>query len=161
MAAAAIFAVAAVFVFALFSPGETVLRLTNGETGQVYAEYEVADGDTFSITFIHSVNKSPGTEGYIIDGDEIYLESCLYSAFGAGVATEVEEGQSLSYTEDGQMLIAGFHRKMNHLSYIVGTVSDHVLQLGTEEISLRQLCGRNSTVQFSIQKKRPWDKLLP
>ncbi len=138
-----------------------MLRLTNGETGQVYAEYEVADGDTFSITFIHSVNKSPVTEGYIIDGDEIYLESCLYSAFGAGVATEVEEGQSLSYTEDGQMLIAGFHRKMNHLSYIVGTVSDHVLQLGTEEISLRQLCGRNSTVQFSIQKKRPWDKLLP
>lgn len=161
MAAAAIFAVAAVFVLLLFLPGKTVLCLEDGDTGQVYAEYAVEDGDSFSITFIHSVNKSPVTEGYVINGEDIYLETCLYSAFGAGVATEVEEGQSLSYTEDGEMLLSGIHRKMEHLSYIVGTVSDHVLHLGDQEISLRELCGRNSTVHFLIEKKRPWTYLLP
>ena len=42
--------------------------------------------------------------------------------------------------------------KMPWLSYIVGTVSDHTLTLHGEEISLRELCGRNSKVAFSVEK---------
>ena len=68
------------------------------------------------------------------------------------MATEIEDGQKLSYTDDGKMLISGFDRKIEHLSYIVGTVSDHVLEINGEEISLRELCGRNSVVHFDYKK---------
>ena len=138
------------FAFKPFLPGKLVL--SNGDTGEVYAEYKVKEGDYFSVSFIHSVNKSEVKESYEIKKDGIYLQDCLYSAFGAGVATEIEDGQKLSYTDDGKMLISGFDRKIEHLSYIVGTVSDHVLEINGEEISLRELCGRNSVVHFDYKK---------
>ena len=153
-------AVAAVLVFLLFMPVKTVLVLEGESANQaidaekrVFAKYEAKEGTTFAVSFIHSVNKSRVKEGYIIKDNEIYLTNCLYSGFGAGVATEVEEGQTLSYTEDGEMLISNIDRKMNGLSYIVGTVSDHVLEINGEEISLRGLCGKNSTVRFKIEKQ--------
>ena len=76
----------------------------------------------------------------------------VYYGFGAGVQTELEEGQKLEYGDDGSMIITGFDRKMDDLIYFVGTVSDHMLTLQEgEEISLRDLCGRNAMVRFSLE----------
>ena len=64
----------------------------------------------------------------------------------------LEEGQKLEYGYDGSMIITGFDRKMNDLVYYVGTVSDHTLTLEDgEEISLRDLCGRNAKVRFALE----------
>ncbi|MBE5949219.1 MAG: DUF1850 domain-containing protein [Lachnospiraceae bacterium] len=125
---------------------ELVLR--DLDTGKVYARYQLKEGDTFSITFVHSVNKSPVTEVYQIRNDKIYLEECLYYAFGAGVATTLEGEQTLSYGENGEMIISNINTLMYDLIYVVGTVSDHVLELQNTEISLRELCGQNSSVSF-------------
>ena len=73
----------------------------------------------------------------------------IYNNFGAGVQTEIEEGQKLEYGENGEMIVSGFDREMPWLSYIVGTVSDHILTIHGKEISLRELCDRNSKVEFS------------
>lgn len=156
MVAMALITFAGILVFVLSTPGKMTLRLegtgykdTNEE---IFQDFEAEEGMTFSVSFIHSVNKSEVKETYEIRSGEIFLISCLYSSFGAGVATEIEEGQSLSYTENGEMLISDIDVKMNNLSYIVGTVSDHILEINEEEISLSQLCGKNSTVRFGIIK---------
>ncbi|MBR2258868.1 MAG: DUF1850 domain-containing protein [Blautia sp.] len=117
-----------------------------------YAEYEMAVGDSFSVTFIHSVNQSPVTDYFEIREDGIYGVKTVYYGFGAGVPTELEDGQTLTYGEDGSMIISGFDVKMNNLIYRVGTVSDHTLTLedGTE-ISLRTLCGRSARVGFRYE----------
>ena len=125
---------------------ELVLR--DLDTGKVYGRYELVEGDTFAITFVHSVNKSPVTEVYQIRNDKIYLEECLYYAFGAGVATTLEGEQTLSYGENGEMIISNINTLMYDLIYVVGTVSDHVLEIQNTEISLRELCGQNSSVSF-------------
>lgn len=128
--------------------------LTDGHSGAEYARYDVSDGSEFSVAFIHSVNKSEVKEGYVIQGEEIYLETCLYSAFGAGVATELEGDQTLTYTDSGEMLIGNIHTLMPNLAYIVGTVSDHVLEVNGQEISLRDLCGRNNLVRFQVERNK-------
>ncbi|MBA2132731.1 DUF1850 domain-containing protein [Capillibacterium thermochitinicola] len=137
---------ALVFLFYVFSVPCLILR--NGETGRVIRVFPVAEGDEFAVTFIHSVNQSPVTDVYQIRKDGIYVIRTIYYAFGAGVQSELAEGQSLEYGMDGAMIVSGFNRRLNPLSYIVGTVSDHTLQIGGEEISLREICGRNTTVHF-------------
>lgn len=117
----------------------------------MYARYKVAEGDEFSIGFIHSVNKSPLTDVYEIKDHKIYVIRTIYYGFGAGVQTEIEDGQTLTFGEDGEMIVSGFNQEMSHLSYIVGTVSDHILTIHGQEISLRDLCGRNSTVEFQCK----------
>ena len=130
---------------------ERMLVLESAKTGEVYASYPVRLKDTFGIGFIHSVNKSPVTNWYEVRSDGIYVVKTVYYGFGAGVLTELEEGQELTYGEDGSMIVTGFNRRMDDLVYFVGTVSDHTLTLpGGEEVSLRDLCGRNAKVRVAL-----------
>lgn len=133
----------------LFSThGEGYLTLQNGNTGQVYARYPLPKDHRFSVGFVHSVNKSPVIDIYEVKNGSIYVEQTIYYGFGAGVQTELGPGQTLTYGEDGSMIISGFDKEIRPLSYFVGTVSDHILTIGEQEISLRDLCGRNSLVTF-------------
>ncbi|MDO5703008.1 MAG: DUF1850 domain-containing protein [Lachnospiraceae bacterium] len=142
---------AAAAVFFYLHSGYRVL--TNAKSGAEYARYFVRDGDSFSVGFVHSVNKSPLTDYYELRSGKIYVEKTVYYGFGAGVQTEIEEGQKLEYGEDGSMIVSGFDREIPDLIYIVGTVSDHTLTVNEGPgISLRDMCGRNAMVRFEYRR---------
>lgn len=145
---AAIVVIIAASVFIYFILSSPSLILKDGDTGKTLAVYRIEEGNEFSITFVHSVNKSPVTDIYEIRNGKIYVVRTIYYSFGAGVQTEIEDGQTLEYGEDGSMIVSGFERPMDNLSYIVGTVSDHILEINGSSISLRELCGHNTTVRF-------------
>jgi hypothetical protein len=151
MAAAAILVVAAAAVLAVFLLREPKLVLSNDETGKVYTRLPLKDGDSFSVTFRHSVNKSDVTEIYQRRGREIWLTGCVYYGFGAGVAEVLEPGWTLENGDNGEMIIGNIEMKMNDLTYIVGTVYDHILEVNGERIVLNDLCGKNAKVHFSIK----------
>jgi len=140
-----------VFIYNALSIQYLILR--NSDSGELIAAYPVDEGEEFSVSFVHSVNKSPVTDVYEIHNGDIYVVRTIYYSFGAGVQTEIEEGQTLEYGEDGSMIVSGFDRRMDSLSYIVGTVSDHILKINGKSISLRELCGRNATVNFSCERR--------
>ncbi|NLO40601.1 MAG: DUF1850 domain-containing protein [Ruminiclostridium sp.] len=140
-------------VFILYVLSSPALILKNADTGEIIAAYPIEDGGEFSITFIHSVNNSPVTDFYEIHGKEIYVVRTRYYSFGAGVQTEIGQGQTLEYGSDGSMTVSGFELRLDKLSYIVGTVSDHTLEIGEETISLRELCGQNTTVVFLVKSR--------
>ena len=151
VAAIIVVIIAAILTFSAVCRRGWYLTLRDGDTKEVYARYRVEEGDEFSVSFIHSVNKSPLIDVYQIRGHAIYVVRTIYYGFGAGIQTELEDGQTLAYGEDGAMIVSGFDREMPHLSYIVGTVSDHMLTVHGKEISLREVCGRNSTVEFTCE----------
>ena len=80
-AAAAILVIAAVALFLLSRLGEAGLKLTDRDSGRVIARFALADGESFSITFRHSVNKSDVTEIYQRRGSEIWQTGCIYYGF--------------------------------------------------------------------------------
>ena len=141
--------IAAILAFVLNRGEYLVLR--NGDTDEEITRFRVSEGDEFSVTFIHSVNQYPLTDVYEIRDGKIYVVRTIYNNFGAGVQTEIEEGQTLEINENGEMVVSGFNLEMPWLSYIVGTVSDHTLTLHEKKISLRELCGRNTKVAFSVE----------
>jgi len=149
LAAAAILVLAAAVLLIplLRKPG---LRLSDADSGKTYARLPLEDGESFSVTFRHSVNKSNVTEIYQRRGREIWLTGCVYYGFGAGVAEVLEPGWTLETGENGEMIIGNIEMKTDPLRYIVGTVYDHVLEIGGEKIVLNELCGKNANVQFSI-----------
>lgn len=130
------------------------LVLRNQDTGQVYACYRMEEGEEFSVQFIHSVNQTPLTDVYQIRDGQIYVVRTIYYGFGAGVQTELNEGESLEYGEDGSMIISGIDKPLPDLCYVVGMWSDHILTIKGEEISLRGLCGRGSAVDFLCESKK-------
>ena len=149
-AAAAILVIAAVALFLLPRTGEAGLKLTDRDSGRVIARYALADGESFSITFRHSVNKSDVTEIYQRRGSEIWQTGCIYYGFGAGVAEELDPSWTLETGENGEMILGNIELCMDDLTYVVGTVYDHILTVGGERIVLNELAGRNRKVHFSI-----------
>ena len=143
-----IFITAAAFAINVLS--KEYLVLYDSDTGARYITEEATDGLMFSVEFIHSVNQTPVKDTYIIENGEIRAYSTLYRSFGAGVQTALEGNQKMTYDEDGNMIITGFDITYDPLRYIVGTVSDHILTFEGEEISLRDMCGRNAKVVFEI-----------
>ena len=138
------------------------LLLENVRLEEEIERFPLSVGDEFSISYIHSVNNSPVTNFYELRDDGIYVVKTVYFGFGAGMLTELEEGQTLSYGDDGSMIVTGFNKKIEDLIYIVGTVSDHTMTITrkpalpgifpakeAQVISLRDLCGRNAMVRFT------------
>lgn len=146
-----IFITAAVFLFGCAQDSPRLV-LSNAESGEVYATYPLGEGDSFAVEFIHSVNKSPVRDVYTIHDGAIWNEECIYYGFGAGVETQLGEGETLSYGSGGEMIISGIHKRMDDMVLVVGTISDHTLYLGEETVSLRDLCGRSSKVLFTYQE---------
>ena len=145
------FAVTAVTIF--LTSCNTAMRLAvyDRETGKTYRTFEVSEGSEFSVEFIHSVNKSPVIDVFVIRDGKIVADRTIYSAFGAGVQTEIEEGQTLEYDENGNMVVSGFNIVFPEVKYIVGTVSDHILRIEGESISLTELCGKNAHIAFKLR----------
>ena len=121
------------------------LTLRNRDTGEVYARYKMGEGDRFSVT-------------YEIENKTIYVEETTYCSFGAGVQTELNPGETLDKVyvdrpdyKGWAMVIRNIHQDRTNVGYIVGTVSDHVLNVNGEDVSLRDLCGKNAPVRFNYE----------
>ena len=127
------------------------LALCYYETGEVIEVFDACEGMEFSVEFIHSVNKSPIKEIYVIRNGSIYADKTVYATFGAGVQTEIEEGQTLEYDEDGNMIVSGFDMEFPKLMFVVGSVYDHILEISGESISLTDLCGKGAKVYFEVR----------
>ena len=145
----ALVAISGRFLFA--DPVQCVV-MTNAETDEVYFQQPLEADGVFSVSYIHSVNKSNVEEYYRLEDDEICLFRARYRAFGAGVATELEEGQTLSY-EDGYMIIENIHYQIPNLVYRVGTVSDPLIHIGEQTWHMKDLAPELTSVRFTIQDK--------
>ena len=146
-----------IFVAALLLSRNSYLVLSDTDTGKIYQKFGTDEVVTFEIEFIHSVNKTPVADIYTIEDETIILSATRYRGFGAGVPTELEGEQVLTYDNEGNMIITGYNLRLDNVHYIVGTVYDHILKINEKEtINLTQLCGKNANVTFEVKKLFPW-----
>ena len=131
-------------------PGKRILEIKDAVSGNVYGRWALEETGEFAIEFIHSVNQSPVHESFGVEGGLIRPLAVRFSSFGAGMQSDLEEGMSFAHDGD-TMILTGFNSSFRELSYIVGTVSDHLLLVNGETISLRELCGRNANITIQIK----------
>jgi hypothetical protein len=132
-------------------PAAVRLEIRNSVTRKLYGRWPLENGGEFAVEFVHSVNNSPVRETFRAAADkQIQMASVRFYSFGAGMASDLAEGQTMSRDGDA-LVISGFDKSFSELRYIVGTVSDHLLLINGETVSLRNLCGRNTAVIFTIR----------
>ncbi|MGM9538500.1 MAG: DUF1850 domain-containing protein [Candidatus Onthomonas sp.] len=151
VAAAVLLIAVALFGF-VWMNRETWLVLRNLQTEEVYARYPIQAGEEFSIEFKHSVNKTPVRDVYQITEDgQFHNIRCIYYGFGAGVQTQLEEGETLSY-QDGAMIIDNIQKYSPQLTYSLLSISTHVLRVGEEEVFLPDLIDGEAIVAFTVER---------
>ena len=83
-------------------------------------------------------------------------EQCFYGSSGYGYGDMGRETLDKVYVDRPDykgwaMVIRNIHQDRTNVGYIVGTVSDHVLNVNGEDVSLRDLCGKNAPVRFNYE----------
>jgi len=151
-------AVLAIFVVASLSFRASYLVLTNDRTGVVLLRYRAEQGDKFSISYIHSVNKSPVTEIYQIRDGKIVLTALEFETFGAGMPTELEPGQSLIRLPEGGIRIEGFDRIIVDLRYNIGHGADIVFSFEERQTALGSLDAAGQPVRISFEEISVWQR---
>ena len=130
--------------------GQNFLVIKDTDSGKIYGKWTLEEHGEFAIEFIHSVNQSPVREIFRVENRMIRISSVRFFSFGAGMQSDLEEGQTLS--RDGDlMVLSGLTASFRELNYIVGTVSDHLLIINGEQLSLRELCGRNAHITIYFE----------
>lgn len=146
--------VTAVALLALFLPrsGGGHLVISDYHSGEELARYPIEPGEGFSVEFLHSINRTPVRDYYVICEDgRIHNTSCKYYSYGTGVQTELGEGETLRY-EDGAMVIENIQKYHTELLFSLLTSSTHVLRLGEEEIFLPGLLDEDRILVFAFEK---------
>lgn len=138
---------------AIFFNKNKSLYLYDDKTGKLLTSIEfTTEEKIFSIEFIHSVNKSPVKDFYKIDeNNNIIAYKTIYSTYGAGVQTELNENETITYTDDGDFVIENINKKISPLIYVVGTVHDHILTINNKEIILNKEFGINKHIRFEVK----------
>ena len=129
---------------------DQVLVIKDSESGRLYGKWPFKKNEEFAIEFIHSVHQSPVRETFRAENRIISPVSVQFLSFGAGMKSDLEEGQVMSRYGDA-MVITGFNSSFREINYIVGTVSDHLLFINDKKISLRELCGRNAHITVLVK----------
>ena len=135
------------------------LVLTNDHSGQVLLVQRINEGDEFAISFIHSVNISPVKEIYQVRQGQIVLTALEFYAFGAGMPTDLEAGQTLVHLPTGGLRIEGFERIILDLRYMIDYVANLTLHLGAENIPLAGLDTPGQPIRFSVEQLTIWQRI--
>ena len=139
-------------IFLTLSCKAQYLTLINERTGRTLYSIEAPNGAEFSVTYIHSVNKSPVTEYYQVVDGQIFLMALSYQSFGAGMPSEQTDGQVLNYA-DGSMLITGYDRHIPRLCYFISRTEGHTFDFGGVSLHLNTLDKPGEPVLFTVGRR--------
>jgi hypothetical protein len=119
----------------------------------------VAPGDTFTLSFVHSVEQSEVTDYFRIDDDcRIILYQTEFGSLNTGLPAVVSEGEIFERTDRGFRL-SGLSRVLPEIQLQVSAAYGGTLTMKGKEVSLPALAG-DGPLRISIRKVFAWE-LLP
>ena len=133
--------------------------IRNTHTNEVLFATGFPEGESFSISYIHSLHQTPVTEGYKRYNGELVLDYVEFESLGAGLPDILEYGQTLTHLEDGGMRIDGFHRLIPDLHILIGHTTYHTLHIADQNVLLESLDHPGQSLHFAFCQFNIWQRL--
>ncbi|MBA7500129.1 hypothetical protein ES704_02882 [subsurface metagenome] len=129
------------FFIYTFATTEGILEIIDYSTKKIIFSRRVAPGDIFSTLYIHSVEKTPVKEIFVINNQyRIILSETQVSSSGAGLPSQVfKEEQFL--LKDGKFIIKNINKFLPFIPLKVGKNSHNTFFFKEEMIDLSTLIG--------------------
>jgi hypothetical protein len=133
-----------------------ILDIRDARQGRTVFMQRVSPGDTFSLTFVHSVEKSPVTDYFRIDDDfRIVLYETAFSSLNAGLPATISQGQKLTRTDRGFRLSI-LDQVLPEIQFWVDRQYAGTLRTGGRDVSLAGLAG-NTLLQMKLRRAPLWE----
>jgi len=135
------------------------LVILDNYDGTILLRERKSEGESFSISFIHSVNQSPVIETYQIINGQIVLTTLEFETFGAGMPTELEQGQSLTRLPNGNMFIEGIDRNVGNFYYAIGHNYSLAINFGERQIPFDSFDATGQMIFIAYRQLNIWQRI--
>lgn len=147
---ALVFIIICFFIFTV--PVVRQFLIIDYKTDEILYSTSVKPGDRFSITYIHSVNKSPVEDQFeLADDFKLFLRKSIFKSFGAGVPSNLNDGDKFEYFDD-RIEVSYNNSRINKFILFVGVVADHHFLMNGKDIKLNELSPPQRSVHFTVKK---------
>ena len=143
---------AAALVVVFFYPQGLALEIVNANTGQVVLCADMAEGEEFVLSFVHSVNKRPVYDTLRVAKDHLVIVGSRFDAFGAGMPETSTEQGTFRVGRDGWIEWT-INRPMPEVVVRVGRVANHTLRLKGRETRLADLAEPGTPLAMRAQNR--------
>ena len=130
-------------------PAGQTLVVADADTGDRLLTIPVDDGTEVTLSYTHSVEKTPVEEVYVVDGTALEQTRIEFHSYGAGLPANA----AVERTDAGSF-VAYPNDTFQRLAIAPGTVAGHVLTVGEDEYDLYSLSGGTSVI-VSVEHDRP------
>ena len=139
------------FVSACANSEDMTLFVQSQEDQTVYNEVpHVKAGDTFTIKWIHSVEKTPWREVYQLTGEgELLLIETAFQSFGAGVPHQ----KGTMTVEDGEVVIRDINETFTVFQWIHSQNVGFELEMNGKKIFDAEDLPHHERMQIFIEKR--------
>jgi len=130
--------------------GELCIELLDTNTGAVVHAVPVFPGDGFTLKYIHSVEKTPVFERYVINASgDIYLQETIIKSSGYGLP-ETQSTGNFRF-ENGWLRITDFNLKISPLVFRVSYLNDMLLIFDEHIVNLPDIAPHGNRIEVRIQ----------
>ncbi|MGM0395998.1 MAG: DUF1850 domain-containing protein [Bacillota bacterium] len=144
----AVFTILVVIAMMLFPID--VLKASDYKGGEYLRSWWTKGDNSFTVKYIHSVERTPVWEMYTMDGGEIVLRETVFQSYGAGLPAT--SPYDFDIVEDGFRLY-NIDQKMTNLVYRTGAVrANHELMVGGKIYFFVEFSEPTQGVKFEAQK---------
>ena len=122
------------------------------DNGQEQHCFKTSIGDTWYIEFIHSVQKTPVQEYFLVRGkNDLLLEKTIYQSMGVGLPFMASEGK-LKTTGDGHFLLE-MHREYQTLKLRTGLEACPKIYFDGNVLPIYNLYEPGTLVEIKVVKR--------
>jgi len=133
-----------ILLAAAFLPLFPCLRVTHDKAPILCLSLK--EGDTFSIRYNHSVNRSPVIDTIERTGNTLTVRTSLFQTYGAGIPVLSDGVGTHRETTPEGILLTGIDAPHDVIHLLTGTYADHHILYEGREIQLKALAGEKQLV---------------
>lgn len=139
--------------FLAFMPFIPQLSIYEKTTDQNIFSWDVRPGDFFTMSYIHSVNKSKVTDRFVITPDyEIMVTGTTFFSYGAGIPEPTPNSSERLVVYDDRIEIQNIDRVLDTYSFFVGVTADHTLKIRDHSIKFINYVDPKTLIEVSVKK---------
>jgi len=132
------------------------LQITDASGHTVVWQRPIRPGQEFSVTYIHSVHKTPVREAFrFVPGQGIVLTETVFTSYGVGIPYSTEH--TFRVTPEG-FSISDMNTALGEYLFRIGRVTDHWLRIEPDTIRLNELAPPGTLLRLQI-KRQPFMRL--
>jgi hypothetical protein len=146
---------------AMMYPFLSGVVIEEGETGKLLAFFKMEPSKEFSITYIHSIHKTPVLETYHINQEwQIVQTEMSFEEFGVGMPSGAT-GNEVFTQKDGTYILSNMNRTFPSLDIRTGQIiANHTLLFEGREYPFSSFSEKGSWVRLKTEKLNVWQWMI-